>query len=402
MAKHQALSTAQGCGDQRRTDWPILTYGIVLGLLRPDPGEQPSRRGLGPAAQPSLRRGTACRSQVFKQPGIRCNLGDRVEAGQRFVLDGHGHRPSAPFHRAVSWLLAAKVLLPGLSILERAVARVRSRANAHLHRRLVERLTPFQRERLDGLVAVPDGAGYSHHCLRDGSPACARPGRATARRRSRRRSAGPARSPGRWHPGAMSRHPEVMAPPSNPATTRRPLGGGRSALHSVGIGAILCVSLRLCCRRTFVNQSPDALTFGEKSGIGLAGRWHVDLPLTVDTPPEPEGQRGIPLKEIPVNFWSASSSCIRPAFLESQQLNLHRFYQKRELISLGRVALCAAQRCLSCASRTNGCIVLPVNRTLRHSARQISADPGGFEVTPGLHLNRLRLEAHAQLHLRLR
>jgi hypothetical protein len=47
-------------------------------------------------------------------------------------------RPSALFDRAVVWLLEAKVLLPGLSVLERAVARVRTRANAHLYRLLIE------------------------------------------------------------------------------------------------------------------------------------------------------------------------------------------------------------------------------------------------------------------------
>src|SRR5215217_1734330 len=78
-------------------------------------------------------------------------------------------RPSALFDRAVAWLLSAKVLLPGLSVLERAVARVRSRASAHLHRRLAERVTPEERERLDGLVAGPEGGRQSAlDRLRDG------------------------------------------------------------------------------------------------------------------------------------------------------------------------------------------------------------------------------------------
>lgn len=70
-------------------------------------------------------------------------------------------RPSALFDRAVAWLVAAKVLLPGLSVLERAVARVRSRATGHLFRRLTSRLTTEQRARLDALVVVPDGARQS-------------------------------------------------------------------------------------------------------------------------------------------------------------------------------------------------------------------------------------------------
>lgn len=78
-------------------------------------------------------------------------------------------RPSALFDRAVAWLLEAKVLLPGLSVLERAVARVRTRANSHLHRLLIEAMTPEQRESLDELVAVPDGARQSPlDRLRDG------------------------------------------------------------------------------------------------------------------------------------------------------------------------------------------------------------------------------------------
>jgi len=61
------------------------------------------------------------------------------------------------------------VLLPGISVLERAVAKVRTRANAQLHRLLIEAMTPEQRVRLDELVTVPDGARQSPlDRLRDG------------------------------------------------------------------------------------------------------------------------------------------------------------------------------------------------------------------------------------------
>ncbi len=78
-------------------------------------------------------------------------------------------RPKALFERAIAWLLAAKVLLPGLSVLERAVAKVRLRAAAHLHRSLAEGITPEARVRLDSLVAVPEGERQSPlDRLRDG------------------------------------------------------------------------------------------------------------------------------------------------------------------------------------------------------------------------------------------
>lgn len=78
-------------------------------------------------------------------------------------------RPSALFDAAATWLLEAKILLPGLSVLERDVARVRGRVHAHVHRRLVDKLTPEQRLHLDTLVAVPeDGRQSPLDRLRDG------------------------------------------------------------------------------------------------------------------------------------------------------------------------------------------------------------------------------------------
>ena len=78
-------------------------------------------------------------------------------------------RPSVLFDRAVAWLLANKVVLPGLTVLERAIARVRSRASERLWQRLTARVTPEQRQRLESLLAVPDGERRSTlDRLRDG------------------------------------------------------------------------------------------------------------------------------------------------------------------------------------------------------------------------------------------
>jgi hypothetical protein len=79
-------------------------------------------------------------------------------------------RPSVLFDRAVVSLLANKVVLPGLTMLKRVVARVRSRANNRLWRRLTERVTAEQRQRLESLLVVPQVEKYSAlDQLRDGS-----------------------------------------------------------------------------------------------------------------------------------------------------------------------------------------------------------------------------------------
>lgn len=70
-------------------------------------------------------------------------------------------RPSALFDRATSWLLAHKVLLPGASVLERFVARVRERVDARLCLVLAKKLTDTQRTQLAALLQVEPGARYS-------------------------------------------------------------------------------------------------------------------------------------------------------------------------------------------------------------------------------------------------
>jgi hypothetical protein len=70
-------------------------------------------------------------------------------------------RPSVLFDRATSWLLAQKVLLPGVSVLERFVARLRERVEVRLCRLLGSHLTNIQRTQLEALLQVPPGARYS-------------------------------------------------------------------------------------------------------------------------------------------------------------------------------------------------------------------------------------------------
>ena len=53
------------------------------------------------------------------------------------------------------------MLLPGASVLERVIARVRTRANSRLWRLLAARITPEQKERLEALLVLPEGGRQS-------------------------------------------------------------------------------------------------------------------------------------------------------------------------------------------------------------------------------------------------
>ena len=78
-------------------------------------------------------------------------------------------RPSALFDRATAWLIAHKVLLPGVTTLERSIARVRARAAQRLWRQMLAGITNDQRERLEALLVTPDGRRQSPlDRLRDG------------------------------------------------------------------------------------------------------------------------------------------------------------------------------------------------------------------------------------------
>jgi hypothetical protein len=70
-------------------------------------------------------------------------------------------RPSVLFERATAWLLTHKVLLPGVTTLERFIAQVRARMEARLWRLLSQGITIEQQARLEGLLTVAEGSRQS-------------------------------------------------------------------------------------------------------------------------------------------------------------------------------------------------------------------------------------------------
>ena len=178
---------AEHRGDHNRLGVAVQLGSLrFLGALLDDPAMAPASAVRFAAHQLSIS-GSADLMIVYAKSVGRWRHGPRIREryGYRAFADfGVGFRlnrflyalcwtgadrPSALFDRAVAWLLEAKVLLPGISVLERAVAKVRTRANSHLHRLLIEAMTPEQRMRLDELVTVPDGGRQSPlDRLRDG------------------------------------------------------------------------------------------------------------------------------------------------------------------------------------------------------------------------------------------
>ena len=66
-------------------------------------------------------------------------------------------RPSALFDLATAHLVAQRVVLPGVTVLARPLARVRERTGRHLYRQLRTRLTPAQQAVLEALRVVAPG-----------------------------------------------------------------------------------------------------------------------------------------------------------------------------------------------------------------------------------------------------
>ena len=80
-----------------------------------------------------------------------------------FHLDLSAERPSVLFDRATARLVERKVLLPGVTVLERLVSSVRNRAVKRLWCFLSALPTPEQRATLDAMLLVPEGSRRAGH-----------------------------------------------------------------------------------------------------------------------------------------------------------------------------------------------------------------------------------------------
>ncbi|HIF0232374.1 TPA: Tn3 family transposase [Legionella pneumophila] len=88
----------------------------------------------------------------FNEKGIRFKLGRWLYALFWTGTD----RPGLLFEQTVLWLINNKVLLPGITTVERFIAEIRSRMDTRLWRSLIKNLTNDQTEKLNNLLLVAD------------------------------------------------------------------------------------------------------------------------------------------------------------------------------------------------------------------------------------------------------
>ena len=164
-------------GDHNRLGFSLqVTTVRSLGLFLADPVDVPNvvleylAGQLGIADPSCVKRYTERRTTRFEHAEeVRAVLGLRDFADADMELTGWvdarawttGDGPKAIFTDAVAWLLERNVLLPGVTTLTRLVAQARDEAMQRLWDTLFRRLTATQREMLERLLEVPDGARLS-------------------------------------------------------------------------------------------------------------------------------------------------------------------------------------------------------------------------------------------------
>jgi hypothetical protein len=155
-----------------------LTTVRFLGTFLAEPTDVPSDVVAYVAAQLDIRD-VACLADYAARPATAWEHAAeirRVYSYRDFTDPAEGFRlvrwlythawlsseqPSVLFDLATARLVEQQVLLPGVSILARLVARIRERANARLYRKLARMPSAEQRDRLKELLVVPAGARRS-------------------------------------------------------------------------------------------------------------------------------------------------------------------------------------------------------------------------------------------------
>ncbi len=162
-------------GDHNRLGCALqLTTLRFLGTFLEDPAEVPQgakgfvTRQLGVPADIDLGPYRGGTTRYLHAAEIKAHLGYRELSDPsvglplvRFLYTRSrltGERSIQLFDLATAWLAERKVLLPGATVLERLVARVRERASQRLWAELAALPTPEQVKRLEDLLVTPGGA----------------------------------------------------------------------------------------------------------------------------------------------------------------------------------------------------------------------------------------------------
>ena len=168
---------------QRQTDYTRLGFALQLGTVRflgtflPDPTDVPAPVVAYVANQLGIRD-TTCLAQYHTRDTHWDHATQiRRAYGYRDLHTPHevfrlvrwlytrawlgAERPSVLFDLATAQLVERKVLLPGVTTLERLVARVRDRTAGRLWHMLAQLPNAAQQAKLDALLHVPEGARSS-------------------------------------------------------------------------------------------------------------------------------------------------------------------------------------------------------------------------------------------------
>lgn len=165
----------------RRADHNRLGFGVqlatvrFLGTLLSDPTDVPP----GAVAYVAMQLGIpdpSCLSRYLRRPATHREDAARIRKIYGYRTFGahpehfrflrwlyarawlSAERPSVLFDLATAWLAEHRVLLPGVTVLERLVARVREHAARRLWRKLAAAVDEPHRERLQALLVIPEDA----------------------------------------------------------------------------------------------------------------------------------------------------------------------------------------------------------------------------------------------------